>query len=98
VLGDLGHRRPRALLAVLAQGWLPGVAVEGDATDGRMNACITAGNHGEAHVAGPGVPHEASAAGGVGAHLDRPAHQAGVFTGAVAGGDLGRQSGDGGVE
>ena len=91
MVGDLGHRRPRALLAVLAEGGLPAVFVEGDPADRRMDAGIAAGHDGEADVAGPGVPHEVGAPGGVGAHLDRAAHQRRVVAATVTDSDFGRQ-------
>jgi hypothetical protein len=96
VLGDIGHRRARALLAVLAQGGLPGVAIEGDATDGGMMPAllraITAKPtlRDRACHTKPVQPAESVRTWtGRRADLDRSTHEAGVVTESVADGDLG---------
>jgi len=77
---------------------MPGLAIESDPAESRMDTGVRAGAHRETDVAAVGVPHEIGAPGRVGAHLHGPSDQAGVVTATVAEGDLFGESGNGGVE
>jgi len=97
-VGELGHRRSGPFVAVLASRRPPGVVVPGDAADGRVNAGVGAGHRREADVAGPGLPHELGAPGGVDPHLHAPAHHGRGVAGAMPHGDLPGQLADGLVQ
>src|SRR5690606_2407192 len=79
--GELGDRGAFALFAVLGERWAPGVVVEADPADRRMNVLVAAGHDAEADVALPAPVNEVCAAGRVGPHPHPASHLAFIVTG-----------------